>query len=114
MTAGTFLLSLAVSLCLTVVIEFLFALLTGKHGDDLWLVIIVNIITNPVVVTATLLARHCTALEPWLIQGPLEAAAIVAEGMVYRSRGRSFARPFLFSFAANILSLCIGMIISMI
>ena len=112
MTASTLLLSLAVSLALTLAIELSFALAVKKRGHALLTVLLVNVITNPIVVSATLTMTHGAGAPQWLVQAPLEVAAVLIEGAVYKSFG--FRRPFLFSLAANALSLGIGCLIGMI
>jgi len=100
---------LAISLLLTLVLEIGFFLLVGKRDKkDLLLVVLVNVLTNPVVV-----------LLYWLTGGNvlililLEVFAVVTEGYYYRKYGQSFRRPYLFSFGANMFSYWLGVLIQM-
>lgn len=108
------LLSLGVSLTLTVLIELLFARICGKRGRTLVFVILVNVLTNPVVV-CTMLIWHALNLggETAAI-AVLECMAVLVEGFVYKKSGEPFARPYLFSLAANAVSYTIGLWISII
>ena len=98
-------LSLLLSLGLTEVFEGAFALLTGKRGKALLLCVLVNVITNPPVVLL-----HGLLGGGWLLIAGLEAAAVVAEGLLYRYSGL-YDRPFLFSLTANALSFSLGLLI---
>ena len=99
------LLSLLLSLGITEVIECAFALSLKKRGKALLLCALVNVVTNPPVV---LLYRLLGG--GWLLIAGLEAAAVVAEGLLYRYSGL-YDRPFLFSLTANALSFSLGLLI---
>ena len=104
--------ALAVSLALTLVFEVVFFLLTGKRNKkDLLLVILVNVLTNPVVVLLYWLAVIFTNLNGTLVKIPLELFAVVAEGFYYRKYGQSFKKPFVFSLTANAFSFAMGLLI---
>jgi len=106
--------ALVFSLALTIIIEavFLFLSAVGKRDKkDLLLVVLVNIITNPVVVLTYWLAVLYTGLNVILIIIPLEAFAVLTEGYYYKKYGRSFKRPYLFSLTANMLSYGAGLLI---
>ena len=114
MTAEHLSVSLAVSLALTLAVECLFALLTGKRGRDLLLVTLVNIMTNPAAVTATLLIKYAYSLPRWIIQIPVEVVVIAVEAYIYKRYGSKFKRPLLFSIAANALSIAAGILLEII
>jgi len=104
--------SLALSLTLTVALEAGFFLLVGKRDKkDLLLLLLVNVITNPVVVLSYWLATFYTRLDTRVILIPLELFAVFTEGCYYKKYGRSFRRPFLFSVAANMFSFWSGVLI---
>jgi len=110
--SGTLLGSLGLSLLLTLVLETGFFLLTGKRGRrDLLLVVLVNVLTNPVVVLAYWLIVFYTSLNHVIMKAVLELAAVLAEGYYYKKYGQAFQRPFLFSFAANAFSFGIGLLL---
>ena len=104
--------ALGISLALTLVLETGFFLLTVKwNKNDLLLVILVNVVTNPVVVLLYWLAARYTGWNTVVVKIPLEVFAILTEGTYYRKYGRSFRQPYLFSVAANIFSFTAGIII---
>lgn len=106
--------ALAVSLALTLLLETGFFLLIGKRSrKDLLLVVLVNIITNPVVVLLYWLALLYTGLNSLLVKVVLELFAIVAEGYYYQKYGQSFGRPYAFSAAANIVSFGSGTLLQL-
>ena len=109
---GALISSLALSLSLTLALETGFFLLTGKRNKkDLILVVLVNIVTNPIVVLSYWLAMSCTKLHPAVVIAPLELAAVCAEGAYFKKYGQDFRRPYLFSVAANIFSFGIGFLL---
>jgi len=104
--------SLVISLILTVALESGFFLLTGKRDKkDLLLLVLVNVVTNPVVVLLYLLASFYTDWNLILVLIPLEIFAILFEGYCYNKYGREFKRPYVFSAAANIFSYWMGVLI---
>lgn len=96
--------SLAVSLSLTLTIELIFALVWGIRGRKLWLVVGMNVLTNPAAVTVHFLFPAFSVLI-------LEAAVVAAEGFCARGNIR---RPWLFALLANMLSYCIGLLLQAI
>ena len=99
------LLSLGISLGLTLVLELLFALVWGVRKKGLLLVILMNILTNPAVVTLHFL---CNSLLGWVGFLPvliLEAAAILVEGFCCRGMIR---KPWLFALFINLFSYGMG------
>ena len=107
--------ALAFSLLLTLALETVFFLLAGKRDKkDLLLLMLVNILTNPVVVLSYWLAVLYTEWNTVMIIIPLELFAIVTEGYFYKHYSRGFARPYLFSLAANMFSYWIGVLLQQI
>jgi hypothetical protein len=106
------LIALAISLALTLVFEMSFFYIVGKRNKkDLLLVIMVNVLTNPVVVLLYWLAYFYTNWNTVIVLIPLEAFAVLTEGYYYRKYGQGFKRPFLFSFAANAFSFTLGFLV---
>ena len=107
--------SLGFSLALTLAFEAGFFLLIGKRNKrDLLLLILVNVLTNPIVVLTFSLAVLYTGLNGYIILIPLELFAILAEGYYYKKYGESFRRPYLFSLAANMVSFWAGELIQVL
>ena len=104
------LLTLALSLALTVLLEEAFALLYGLRSPRLLaLTALVNLLTNPPVV----LLYYLLPLGPGgrlLLKLFLEGAAIAVEGFCYKAYGQ-LPRPFWFSFCANVFSYGTGFIL---
>ncbi len=108
------LLSLALSLGLTLLLELSTALLFGQRKKALLLVALVNILTNPpVVLLLNLVAIGTQGHPPWLLIAVLELGAIAAEGLVYqRSRLLNKWNPWLFSLILNTISYLGGCLLS--
>ena len=105
-------LSLLESLGLTVALEVGIGIVTGKKDrKNLLLIVLVNIITNPVVVLSYWLAAAYTSWNLALVVAALEVFAVLLEGGYYRKYGRGFGRPYLFSAAANMFSFWVGALI---
>ena len=107
--------SLGFSLALTIAIEAGFFLLTGKRDKkDLLLLLLVNVITNPIVVLLFWLAALYTDWNTYIVLIPLELFAVLAEGYYYKKYGNCFRNPFLFSLAANMVSFWAGELIQLL
>ena len=106
--------SLALSLGLTLLLEIPAALILGvRKKEDVLLVGLVNILTNPLVVLILNLFLVFTASPPpWFLILPLEILAVLAEGFVYQ-KGLSFRRvhPFLLSLILNGISYFGGLLL---
>ncbi|MBR0507731.1 MAG: hypothetical protein IJJ86_03900 [Clostridia bacterium] len=101
---------LVLALLLTEAIEIPVCLLFGMRGKELLIVLLANVITNPLVNALLLLGTAVTNLPYAVMLAALEVAAVVAEWLVYRSLTEA-KRPFLISLAANAASFGAGLII---
>ena len=100
--------SLAVSLALTLILEGLLALLWGvKDRRDWLLLLLVNVVTNPIVVSLHHLLGGGIALT-----AALELSAVMAEWLAYRKWGRDTRPAFLFSLCANGFSYFSGVLLN--
>jgi len=107
--------SLALSLALTLILESGFFFIAGKRNKkDLLLVLLVNVITNPIVVLFYHLSVMFTDLHRVIIIIPLELFAIICEGWYYKKYGMDFKRPFLFAISANVFSYGVGLILQLL
>lgn len=99
--------SLLLSLALTLAIETLVAAILGvRKKKDFLLIALVNIVTNPLLAqTLNILNLAHNRRPAWYFVFLLEAAAVIAEGLLYRNR-LHFKKidPFLFSLILNIVS----------
>ena len=112
--------AMGLSLLLTELIELSAALLLKKR-EDMGLIALANLMTNPAVVYLSLLTK---ALRPGLYPAaagyPAGAAAVtellavLAEGYAYKRRAAKIARPMLFSLCMNALSFGTGLVIKLI
>lgn len=108
------LVALAFSLVMTIVFETGFFFITGKRNKkDLLLVILVNVLTNPIVVLIYWIIAIYTDWNTTIVKIPLELFAVVTEGLYFKKYGQSFKRPFLFSLAANAFSFSLGLILQL-
>jgi len=107
--------AIALSLGITLILETGYFLLTGRRNKkDLLLVAMVNVLTNPIVVLLYWLAFLYTNWNTITVLISLEVFAVLTEGYYYRKYGKSFKRPFLFSFAANAFSFTIGFLVQLV
>ncbi len=101
--------SLGLSLLLTLVLEVSFVYLCRiRDKKDIILLIMVNILTNPLVVMSYYIAVHYGNMNRIAVVIVLELLAILTEGYYYRTYGRTFKHPFVFAVGANLFSFCIG------
>ena len=104
--------SLVVSFVLTLALESSFFLVIGKRNrKDLLLLLLVNIITNPVVVLTYNILVFNIGFNRVLVIIPLEILAVLTEGFYYKKYGCDFKRPYLFSLSANAFSYFSGLIL---
>ena len=102
--------TLAISLVLTLFFEVSFALRWGlRQKHDLIVVILVNLLTNPVVV---LLYYTFPQAKDFVLL--LEASAFLVEAVCYRFCSLTIKKPFLFSLCANLISYCAGCVINLL
>lgn len=109
------LMTLALSLLLTLLLEGLFALLWGLRGRREWAALgLVNLLTNPAVVLLYHLSTGLWEMNAVLVTAILECAAVVIEWRCYKGCSEQLKRPFLFALFANAFSYGIGLIIQLI
>ena len=103
-------LSLAVSLTLTLLLELGLALCWRVKREDLRLVALANVLTNPVVVLCHIITRiFFPAVLPFLTAA-LELGAFSVEGYLFFARSQ-IRRPWLFSLCANLFSYTVGILL---
>lgn len=101
--------SMIISLILTLLIEEVFVLAAGiRRKEDLLLVLLVNIITNPIVVFLYYTVDYYLPVDMGIVTILLEAAAILAEAGYYAKYSENIRHPLLISLGANIISFSIG------
>lgn len=111
--------SMAVSLALTLALESVFFLgvrsfMRKFDKKDLLLALLVNILTNPAIVFIYLLTVLYTGINGVIMFLILEAFAVLTEGYMYKSYGRHFKHPYIFSLTANLFSFGTGYLLQVI
>lgn len=102
--------ALGISLALTLLLESIFGLIWGVKGKRDWLLLLlVNVVTNPIVVTL-----HYCVSSFWAVTVALEVFAVAAEWLAYRRWGKSTHPAFLFSLCANCFSYFSGLLINLL
>ena len=107
--------SLALSLGLTLILELAGALLFGlRQKRDLLLVVLVNVLTNPLVVLICNLFLILSSVPiPWYWILLLEVMAVLSEGFLYhKGLSRKPIHPLLLSLILNGISYIGGLLIS--
>ena len=102
-------------LILTIVMELTFAMILGiRNKKDILNVILVQVLTNPIVVTVPYLIYIEFGYIPYKVSiYVLEVMAVIVEGFVY-SKTLEYKKinPYLFSFLLNLLSYSLGLVIN--
>ena len=108
----------AVSLGLTLVIELMLAFVfrvRSKRG--LLIVLLANVLTNPVAVFLCMASGLSPGRGYYLFQLGVEAAVVLAEGFIYsrfREDLRAAVKPFLLSLILNACSYGAGLILNLL
>lgn len=103
---------LLLSLVLTIVIEVPLAALIGiRKKKDLLLVLLVNIVTNPVVVLSYYTLARVTSWNLWGIKAVLEVLAIACEAWYYDRYGTKIKHPIGIAVLLNAISFGIGCVL---
>ena len=109
--------AMGLSLLLTELIELSAALLLKKR-EDIGLIALANLMTNPAVVYLSLLTK---ALRPGLYPAAAAVTELyrcghrrIAALVAYKRRAAKIARPMLFSLCMNALSFGTGLVIKLI
>ena len=108
-----------ISFCLigTLLIEVTLALALGVRGwDDIEKVILINILTNPVLVTILFLLNRMRVdvKAIFFIQLGLEVVVVILEGMYYKRKlQKERMNPFLLSMVLNAVSYGAGLALSL-
>ena len=105
--------ALFLSLVSTWMLELSFAWICHiRNKHDLLLVILVNFVTNPIVVSLYWMLYR--SVDPVLLTIVLETGAILIEALYYRAFSKEVAHPFYFSLMINLFSYLTGLFIQMI
>ena len=102
---------LILSLGLTLALELVYAMGWKVRGRDLLLVVLMNVLTNPLVV----LWNAATASAGYLVSTALpEAAAVAVEAVLLKRFGKDIAYPLLLAVCINVFSYFCGLLINQI
>ncbi len=102
---------LGISLFLTLLVELPLSLLLGFQRRELWIVLLVNLATNPIVVLLAYGIQTQLGWNRWIVQLPIEAAVVLIEGWVYR-RGTDRIHPYVASLVLNGASYGLGLVLN--
>ena len=102
-----------VPLVLTILLEEGFALLWGIWRQ-LWLVALVNCLTNPPVNLLYSILTTLRGLSPLPVTAFLETVVVLVEWMCYRHLDSGVRRPFLLSLCANAFSYAAGYLLQIL
>lgn len=103
-------LSLFVSLTITLAAELLYALVWGVSRQDLGLIALINLLTNPPVMLLHAIAAIYMPRALIIVTAALECAAVLIEWQII-SRRSDIRLPFLFALCANIFSFTLGLLL---
>ncbi|MGM9593958.1 MAG: hypothetical protein ACI3U8_06355 [Candidatus Onthomonas sp.] len=106
--------SLAVSLLLTLALEELFALIWGLRGRDLKLVLLLNLLTNPLAVSAHFALCRMWGWSEIPVVLIIESLVVLTEGVCCRSLGEKIGHPWVFALAVNLFSYGTGVLLQAI
>lgn len=95
--------NIGITLAFVIIIEVVFARLCRHRGRALLLVALLNLLTNPIILTVLELGLLIRS-RPSSAVFVLELVAVLLEGLIYRKSRLGFSRPYVFSLAANALS----------
>ena len=110
------LIGMAISLALAILIEatFIHFYEAATIKEDLIFVILINVVTNPIVVAIANSLNILTNLNKWTIQIPLEIIVVVIEWLFYKKYINNIKRPFRCAILANGISYLLPIVISFI
>lgn len=111
MTLLAWLQSLAISLVLTLLLELGFSLIWGLRGRDLQLIVLINLLTNPLAVSLHGLLCLLWGLSPLVIVPILEGAVILTEGHFCQTQGHRIVHPWRFALLLNLFSYGMGVLL---
>lgn len=100
-------------LALTLLLEVFAAAALGLRKRDLLFVVLVNVITNPVLVSATTLICWFYGMRAYYVSlAVFEIAAFFTEALLYKYALKPKLNPFLLSLILNVFSAMIGNVIN--
>lgn len=115
---GSLIQLLLTCLGLTILIETTLAIILGVRKWDILIVVLAQIVTNPIVVLTSnlamyLIAGHYDLVSFYTTMAIMEVLAIIAEGFLYKYAFKDYQaiKPFLLSFILNGISVSLGFII---
>ena len=102
--------AMAISLIETLILELGFALFWGVRGrKDLQWVILVNVLTNPIVVFTYYYVRiRHLPVNYGIVTLALETFAVVTEALIYQKKAETVGKPWVFSLSVNAFTFAVG------
>lgn len=106
--------SLGISLLLTWLLESIAYLFVKKKClHDYIVLLLVNLVTNPVVVLISVITSF-TGAKDIVLTVFLEVSAVLCEWLLYKNFAKNISRPFVFSLCANAFSYFAGLILQLL
>lgn len=106
---------MASSFVLTIVFEVFFTFVLGvRKKKDMLLVVLVNVLTNPFVVSMYYVNMYYIGWNSKLVTAFLEISAVLIEGFCYKKYCRNSRHPFFLSLGANAFSYCMGLLVNLL
>ncbi len=100
------------SLFATIVVEiFIGYHLKIRNKKDLCLLLLVNIVTNPIAVLSYYCILYFLTFPTLLVKILIEVFVVVCEWIYYRKYSIEIKKPFQTSIILNVVSFCIGLLI---
>jgi len=110
------LLGMEISLALAIMLEVIFIHFyeVATVTEDLIFVMLINVVTNPIVVAIASCLMSLTNLNKWIIQLPLEIIVVVIEWLFYKKNINNIRKPFRCALFANVISYFLPILITFI
>ena len=106
--------SLFISLLLTWLLESIaYLFIKEKCLHDFLVLLLVNLVTNPVVVLISV-GTSLDGFADVALTAVLEITAVVAEWLLYKKCAKNIRRPFAFALCANAFSYFTGLILQLL
>ncbi len=106
--------SLGISLMFTWLLESIaYLFVKKKTWRDYFVLILVNLVTNPVVVLLSVCTSF-TGVADVLLTASLEISAVLIEWQLYKKCALHIRRPFVFALCANAFSYLTGLILQLL
>ena len=106
--------SLGISLLLTWLLESVaYLFVKDKCLHDYIVLLLVNLVTNPVVVLISV-STSFSGAKDIALTAVLEVSAVLCEWLLYKNCAKNIRHPFVFALCANLFSYFTGLILQLL